>query len=248
MLSKPAASRVGTLLSTSQAARLDTKHITALLGHSRTSFTDDAYVTVFPEAAKAAAAALAAVPLGMLWRRGIAGWPPSVFKGGRLEADVNERDRQEFAEFAAAHSGALIRLAYVLTGEQLAAEDLLQTALTKAAARWGRIHSAPEAYVRQIMYREQVSGWRRRAHRRETTMADVPDQAAAVPAASAETRLALLEALRALPAGKRAVLALRYLEDLGCSVGTVRSQTHKAITQLRSALASAGLTSTEAEP
>jgi RNA polymerase sigma-70 factor (sigma-E family) len=173
------------------------------------------------------------------------------------EGDVNERDRREFAEFAAAQSGALIRLAYVLTGDQSAAEDLLQTALTKAAARWGRIHSAPEAYVRQIMYREQVSGWRRRARRRETTMADVPDQAAAIPAASAETRLALLEALRALPAGKRAVLALRYLEDLpeaqvagilGCSVGTVRSQTHKAITQLRSALASAGLTSTEVEP
>jgi RNA polymerase sigma-70 factor (sigma-E family) len=159
-------------------------------------------------------AALAAVPLGMLWRRGIAGWPPNVFKGGKVEADVNERDRQEFAEFAAAHSGVLIRLAYVLTGDQLAAEDLLQTALTKAAARWGSIHSAPEAYVRQIMYREQVSEWRRRAHRGETTMADVPDQAAAVPAASAETRLALLEALRALPAGKRAVLALRYLEDL----------------------------------
>jgi RNA polymerase sigma-70 factor (sigma-E family) len=169
---------------------------------------------------------------------------------------VDERDRREFAEFATAHSGALIRLAYVLTGDQLAAEDLLQTALTKAASRWGRIHSAPEAYVRQIMCREQVSGWRRRARRRETTMPDLPDQAEAVLAVSAETRLALLEALRALPAGKRAVLALRYLEDLpeaqvadilGCSVGTVRSQTHKAITQLRSALASAGLTSTEAE-
>ena len=65
----------------------------------------------------------------------------------------------------------------------------------------------------------------------------------------------LQEALRALPAGKRAVLVLRYLEDLpeaqvasilGCSVGTVRSQTSKAITQLRSVLASAGLSSTEA--
>jgi RNA polymerase sigma factor (sigma-70 family) len=74
---------------------------------------------------------------------------------------------------------------------------------------------------------------------------------------SAEARLTLHEALRALPAGKRAVLVLRYLEDLpeaqvadilGCSVGTVRSQTHKAITQLRSVLGSAGLTSTEAGP
>ena len=167
---------------------------------------------------------------------------------------MNERARREFAEFAAARSGALIRVAYVLTGDQHAAEDLLQTALTRAAARWERIHTDPEAYVRQIMYREQVSWWRRRARRRETPMADLPDQAAAVPGTSAEARLTLQEAVRALPAGKRAVLVLRYLEDLpeaqvadilGCSVGTVRSQTHKAITQLRAALASAGLTSTE---
>jgi RNA polymerase sigma-70 factor (sigma-E family) len=169
---------------------------------------------------------------------------------------VNERDRQEFAKFAAARSGTLIRLAYVLTADQHAAEDLLQTALTRAAARWGRIHGAPEAYVRQIMYREQVSSWRRRARRREVTMADPPDQAAG-PVASAEARLDVQEALRALPAGKRAVLVLRYLEDLpeaqvadilGCSVGTVRSQTHKAITQLRSVLASAGLSSNEVGP
>ena len=123
-------------------------------------------------------------------------------------------------------------LAYVLTANQHAAEDLLQTALTRAAARWGRIHGAPEAYVRQIMYREQISSWRRRARRRETTMADPPDQAV-VADTGAEARVILQEALRALPAGKRAVLVLRYLEDLpeaqvasilGCSVGTVRSQ------------------------
>lgn len=167
---------------------------------------------------------------------------------------MDESARQQFAEFAAVRSGALIRVAYVLTGDQHAAEDLLQTALTKAAAHWGRIHTAPEGYVRQVMYREQVSGWRRRARRRETVMADVPDRAAAVPEISAETRLSLQQALCALPPGKRAVLVLRYLEDLpeaqvasilGCSVGTVRSQTHKAITQLRAALATSGLTSAE---
>jgi RNA polymerase sigma-70 factor (sigma-E family) len=170
---------------------------------------------------------------------------------------VDDSARQEFAGFAAARSGALIRVAYLLTCDQHAAEDLLQTALTKAAARWGHIHSAPEAYVRQAMYREQVSWWRRRARHRETTMAEVPDLAAAVPDISAETRLSLQQALRALPAGKRAVLVLRYFEDLpeaqvasilGCSVGTVRSQTHKAITQLRAVLDSAGLTSTEVGP
>jgi RNA polymerase sigma-70 factor (sigma-E family) len=174
-----------------------------------------------------------------------------------LEADVDDKARQEFAEFAAARASALIRVAFVLTGDQHSAEDLLQTALTKAAASWGRIHTSPEAYVRQVMYRELVSGRRRRAGHRETTMGDLPDQAAAVAGPSTETRLTLQQALRALPAGKRAVLVLRYLEDLpetqvaailGCSVGTVRSQTHKAITQLRAALASVGLTSTEVGP
>ena len=170
---------------------------------------------------------------------------------------MDDSARREFAEFAAARSSALIRVAYVLTGDQHSAEDLLQTALTKAAARWGRIHTSPEAYVRKVMYREQVSGWRRRAGHREATMSDMPDEAAAAAYASAETRLTLQQALRGLPAGKRAVLVLRYFEDLpetqvaailGCSVGTVRSQTHKALTQLRAALASAGLTSTEVGP
>jgi RNA polymerase sigma-70 factor (sigma-E family) len=169
---------------------------------------------------------------------------------------VNERDRAEFTEFVSGRSGALMRLAYALTADQHAAEDLLQTALMKAAARWRRIHTAPEAYVRQIMYHEQVSRWRRRARHRETVMADPPDRPEA-PVTSPEARLDLQQALRALPAGKRAVLVLRYLEDLpeaqvadllGCSVGTVRSQAHKAVTQLRAALAPAELTSIEVEP
>ena len=126
--------------------------------------------------------------------------------------------------------------------------------LTKAAARWGRIHSAPEGYVRQIMYREQVSWWRRRARRPVTVVARVPERPAQDQMVMVEARLALRDALLALPPGKRAVLVLRYLEDLpeaqvadilGCSVGTVRSQTHKAIAQLRSVLPSLGLTSTE---
>lgn len=167
---------------------------------------------------------------------------------------MNEHARREFAEFAAARSGALIRLAYVLTGDQHAAEDLLQASLTRVAARWERIHTAPEAYVRKVMVREQVSWWRRRARYWETSMAELPDQAAVSSDTGADIRLTMQQALRALPPGKRAVLVLRYLEDLpeaqvadilGCSVGTVRSQTYKAIVQLRSVLAAAGLTRTE---
>jgi RNA polymerase sigma-70 factor (sigma-E family) len=162
--------------------------------------------------------------------------------------------RQDFAEFVAARSTSLIRLAYVLTADQDAAEDLLQSALIKAASHWGRIRTSPDAYVRRIMYREQVGRWRSRARRPETTLAQVPELPARDLGAGLDTRLALQQALRALPAGKRAVLVLRYLEDLpesrvaeilGCSVGTVRSQTHKAINQLRAIMAAQGLTSTE---
>jgi RNA polymerase sigma-70 factor (sigma-E family) len=167
---------------------------------------------------------------------------------------VDERARQDFSEFVAARSGELLRLAYVLTADRDAAEDLLQSALTRAAAHWGRIRTAPEAYVRRIIYREQVSRWRRGARRRETIVAQVPDRPAQDQVGEAVARLALREALLALPPRKRAVLVLRYLEDLpeaqvadilGCSVGTVRSQAHKAIGQLRSVLPSLGLTSTE---
>jgi RNA polymerase sigma-70 factor (sigma-E family) len=167
---------------------------------------------------------------------------------------VDERARRDFADFVAARSAELLRLAYVLTGDQHSAEDLLQSALTRAAAHWGRIHSSPEGYVRRILYREQINRWRRGARHRETAVAQVPDLPTQDPAAVTDTRVALRGALLALPPGKRAVLALRYLEDLpeaqvaeilGCSIGTVRSQTHKAIAQLRSVLPALGLTSTE---
>lgn len=168
---------------------------------------------------------------------------------------MDDAARRDFADFVAVRSVELLRLAYVLAGDQHSAEDLLQSALTKAAAHWGRIHSAPESYVRRIMYREQINRWRRSTRNRETAVAQVPEPATQDPTAGTDTRMALRGALLALPPGKRAVLVLRYLEDLpetqvaeilGCTVGTVRSQTHKAIAQLRSALPALGLTSTEA--
>jgi RNA polymerase sigma-70 factor (sigma-E family) len=167
---------------------------------------------------------------------------------------VDEQTRRDFGEFVAARSPALLRLAYVLAGDQEAAEDLLQSALTKAAAHWGRIHGAPEGYVRRIMYREQVGLWRRRARRPEIAMAQGPELPARDEVAGVEARLALREALLALPSGKRVMLVLRYLEDLsetqvadilGCSVGTVRSQTHKAIAQLRAVVPSLNPANTE---
>jgi DNA-directed RNA polymerase specialized sigma24 family protein len=94
---------------------------------------------------------------------------------------VDERARQDFADFVAGRSAELFRLAYVLTADRHAAEDLLQSALAKAAARWGRIDSTPEGYVWQIMYREQVSWWRRRARRPVTVVASARTASAGRP-------------------------------------------------------------------
>ncbi|MGW2161075.1 SigE family RNA polymerase sigma factor [Nonomuraea sp. NPDC001699] len=136
----------------------------------------------------------------------------------------------------------MIRLAYVLTGDQHAAEDLLQTALAKTTAHWRRIRDNPEAYVRRVMYHEQVGRWRSPRWGRERVLEAPPDHGEADRTSEVETRITLAKALRVLPARKRAVLVLRYYEDLpesevakimGCPVGTVRSQTHQAVARLR---------------
>lgn len=153
---------------------------------------------------------------------------------------MNKEGRETFTTFVAARSGSLMRLAYVLTGDQHAAEDLLQTALTRTAARWRHVGENPEGYVRRAMYNEQVNRWRRGG--RESTVAALPEQVSGDRSAEVDLRLSLERALLALPPRKRAVLVLRYFEDLpeaqvaeilGCTVGTVRSQTHRAIARLR---------------
>ncbi|MQY05671.1 SigE family RNA polymerase sigma factor [Actinomadura macrotermitis] len=153
---------------------------------------------------------------------------------------MNREARESFTEFVTARSGDLKRLAYVLAGDHHAAEELLQNALAKSAARWRHIRDNPEGYVRRAMYNEQVSRWRRRG--RETAAADLPDPPQDDRSAEVDLRLLLKQALLTLPPRKRAVLVLRYYEDLpeaevaailGCSVGTVRSQCHRAVAQLR---------------
>ncbi|WP_329091770.1 MULTISPECIES: SigE family RNA polymerase sigma factor [unclassified Streptosporangium] len=155
---------------------------------------------------------------------------------------MHPNQQREFAEFVVSRSDSLIRLAYVLTNDQHAAEDLLQTALMKTTGHWRRIRGNPEAYVRRVMYHEQVGRWRSPRWGRERVVRTPPDQAVGDRVGEIENRLTLQQALRALPVRKRAVLVLRYYEDLsesevakimGCSVGTVRSQTHQAIVRLR---------------
>ncbi|MEU9337511.1 SigE family RNA polymerase sigma factor [Streptomyces sp. NPDC048290] len=158
---------------------------------------------------------------------------------------MDAQAEESFRQFVAGRSTALLRCAVLLTGgDRHAAEDLLQNALIKAAGRWQRIDE-PEAYVRQILYRQQISRWRLKWPRRELTVAEPPDEHDthgddAVTAA--ELRLLIRDALARLTPRQRTVLVLRYFEDLpeaevarvlGCSVGTVRSTTHRSLERLR---------------
>jgi RNA polymerase sigma-70 factor (sigma-E family) len=147
---------------------------------------------------------------------------------------------REFRVFVAARSLALFRTAYLLTGETQAAKDLVQAALTELAARWSRVDQ-PEAYARRVMYHQQVDRWRLRRRHRETAVADVPDERSD-RVDDPELRLTLQQALARLPRGQRAAVVLRFYEDLsestvadllGVSVGTVRSQTARAVKRLR---------------
>jgi RNA polymerase sigma-70 factor (sigma-E family) len=148
-----------------------------------------------------------------------------------------------FREFVVARSTAMLRSAYLLTGDRGRAEDLLQTALVKAWPRWSRVNrdGTGEAYVRRVMYTTYATWWRRR-WRGEVPTAELPDAVARDAYASVAERTELLRALAELSAGQRAVVVLRYFEDrsevetaelLGCSVGTVKSQCARALARLR---------------
>ena len=172
----------------------------------------------------------------------------------------SEELEQSFAAFVRDHGERHLRVAVLLTGDWHAAEDLVQASLIKLYQAWPRvdlIDGDPDAYLRRVIVNTYRSWWRAR-WRRETPVAELPEHAAGDDTADRRA-LALLirQALGELPRRQRAVVVLRYLEDLpeaqvadilGCSVGTVRSQTHKAIIQLRSVLASAGLSNTEVGP
>ncbi|MEU8260049.1 SigE family RNA polymerase sigma factor [Micromonospora sp. NPDC048999] len=159
---------------------------------------------------------------------------------------MDEDDRARLAEFVANRTPAMMRVAYLLTGDRYAAEDLFQSALAKTIPKWRTLrHADPEGYLRAVMYGEQVSWWRRLRRRRETTLTGADEAVQPDPSAGIEVRLAMRAALRRLPPAQRTVLVLRYYEDLtetqvadvlGCSIGTVRSRTHRAVSRLRQLL------------
>jgi RNA polymerase sigma-70 factor (sigma-E family) len=155
---------------------------------------------------------------------------------------VSSPDLDGFAEFVHARHGALRRTAYLLTGDHHDADDLLQVALAKCAPQWPKIAHRPEPYVRQVLARESISRWRRRRWREHATD-QLPDRPArVVPSEMVDERLALQAALRQLAPRQRAVIVLRYYEDLtereiasvlGISAGTVKSQARDGLARLR---------------
>ena len=148
-------------------------------------------------------------------------------------------DEQEFTEWAAGCERALLRSAYLLTGDLQRAEDLVQEALVKVALRWARLRDGnPTAYARTVIVRQNISWWRRR---RETVTA-VPYDGSGV-SNDPEAALVVRRALARLTPAQRAVLVLRHFDDLserdtaevlGVSVGTVKSQNAAALARLRS--------------
>jgi RNA polymerase sigma-70 factor (sigma-E family) len=145
-----------------------------------------------------------------------------------------------FSDFVAARSPRLLHLAYLLTRDRGQAEDLLQTALARAWPAWGRIND-PEAYVRRIMV-TTYSAWWRRKWNGEVPTDRLPERIDADPHQGIDAREEMLAALRRLPRQQRAVLVLRYYEDLSdvdiaeilnIAPGTVRSHIHRALTAMR---------------
>jgi RNA polymerase sigma-70 factor (sigma-E family) len=149
-----------------------------------------------------------------------------------------------FEEFVTARSTRLLRAAYQLTHDWALAEDLLQSALAKAWRSWSRLsgEADPEPYVRKIMFNTYASWWRRRWHHENPT-GEIPERAETSRAmAAVDDRDEVWRLLGRLSKRQRAVIVLRYFEDmteaqtadvLNCSVGTVKSQASRALATLR---------------
>ena len=161
----------------------------------------------------------------------------TMAEAGRTRVEV-----PDFDSWVAARGPALLRLAYVLTGNGTDAEDVVQDALSRALPRWSRISTVddPDAYVRRMVVNAHVSRWRK-LRRREVPVEVVHDRP--VPAGvGAEDRDRLWRACRALPPDQRTAVVLRFYEDLdyaeiaaltGVREGSVRSRVSRGIAAMR---------------
>ena len=155
------------------------------------------------------------------------------------ETSVGRRDGLDFDSYMRARLPHLIKFGCALTADEHAAADLVQDALAAALVKWSRIHGDPEPYIRRSMVNRSISIWRKFG--REVVTDRVPEETDEV----AGHDEALFAAMRHLPPRQRAVIALRYLEDLtevetarvlGCALGTVKSQSSSALATLRALL------------
>jgi RNA polymerase sigma-70 factor (sigma-E family) len=158
--------------------------------------------------------------------------------------EVLLRSEVGFAGFVREHTPALLRTAYLLTGNALAAEELVQDTMARLYPKWERVEAAdvPIAYVRRSMANGYVNQ-RRRASRREYAYADVPETIDVRDVyAQLSDRDEIWAGLNTLPERQRAALVLRYFEDLpddeiartlDARVGTVRSLISRGLATLR---------------
>jgi RNA polymerase sigma-70 factor (sigma-E family) len=154
----------------------------------------------------------------------------------------------DFDQFVADHVDDLVRTAYLIVWDEAEAEDLVQECLLKLARRWPRVRrmEQPRAYARRVLVNLALDGARGRARRRsELELDSLPSPAAIDPLGGVDTRAELLQALGELPARQRAVLVLRYFNDLteaqvaevlGCPPGTVKSNASRGLARLREAM------------
>jgi RNA polymerase sigma-70 factor (sigma-E family) len=160
---------------------------------------------------------------------------------------ANTEREADFSAYVRARQKAFARFAYLLTGDPYSAEDLVQSALAKVYARWDHISAveSPDAYVRKVMVNEHTTWWRRTWRHRERTDSELIRimDPASVDAQRHDSDL--WTHVRSLAPQQRAAVVLRYYEDLteaqtaeilGCSVGTVKSHTSRAIRSLRSTM------------
>lgn len=162
-----------------------------------------------------------------------------------MPVDDRSDPQTSFDAYVRARAGALSRVAYLLTGDHHLAEDLVQQSLLRVVGRWARICASgdPDPYVRRILYHEHISAWRRLARAGRDPSA--PPPVTADPSDAVVAEVAMRQALARLGRRQRAVLVLRYFEDLseaqtadilGIRVGTVKSQARDGLARLRAIL------------
>ncbi len=171
----------------------------------------------------------------------------SEARGDAMARALPRSGGRAFEDWLAAREGALQRTAHLLTGDVHSAQDLVQTTLAKLYLRWDRVRSVDniDAYARKALLNEHRSSWRRPVRRAEQLVEAVPDLPAPDPPGYDGSREAVWRFVCSLPAKQRTVVVLRFYEQLteaeiadlmGISVGTVKSQSSRAIAALRARL------------